>query len=305
LRFPEESIYRYLDHLRDYFAQRLLVRLPRPEADLAAGLLWGEQSSLPPDLVLAFRRTGLSHIVAVSGYNFTIILLAISQGLVWLGFNKKKRWWLQLLVIIGFMVFTGASASVLRAGLMAGVVVVAYCAGRSLNFLSLLFGALFLIALLNPSLLVFDIGLQLSVGATAGLVYLVKPLSRYLAWCPTMILETLATTVAALLGTLPIMLAFFGNISLVAILANLLVLPLIAWNMAWAFLTLLLGWLPGLGEAIGLLATMGFRGLIRIVEYLAAWPLAAIALPANFWWLALYVLIIPAGYYLRRYDQRN
>ncbi|MCX6784598.1 MAG: ComEC/Rec2 family competence protein [Candidatus Komeilibacteria bacterium] len=298
------SISRFFSQQKDYLNGVLSRYLPHPASDLAAGLLWGERTALPAELTSAFQRVGLTHIVAVSGYNFTIVLLALGQGLLALGFNKKKSWLIQLLFIVSFILFTGASASVLRAGLMAALVVASSTLGRRLSFISLLGYMIVVLALLNPSLLVFDIGFQLSLGATLGLVYLAKPLEKILFFIPAVIKETLATTLAAILSTSPIILCYFGNFSLIALVSNLLVLPLIAWNMSWALMTLILGWLPIVGWLISWLTAASFSGMIEIIVRLAAWQYANLNLQPGPIWLVGYLLIIPLGFYLQRYGKK-
>lgn len=312
---------RFLDHhwsikwffikQKDYLNRLLISRVAEPEADLAAGLLWGESALFPKDLTLAFQRAGLSHIVAVSGYNFTIILLVVSQLLIRFGFNKKTSWWLELGFIIAFVFFTGASGSVLRAGLMASLVVSAYASGRKISFLALISWMFVGLAVFNPALLVFDIGFQLSVAATLGLVYAESPLEKILSFAlaslsrsgPALIRETLATTLAAILSTSPLILCYFGNFSLIALISNILILPLLAWNMSLALAVLMLGWLPGLGVAIGWLTTISLRGLIEVVLKLAKLPLASLSLAPDLFWLGLYALIIPLiCYWQKKYE---
>jgi ComEC/Rec2-related protein len=292
------SVKRFFAKQKNYLNNLLSRRVPKPESDLAAGLLWGERAFLPKELTIAFQRVGLSHIVAVSGYNFTIILLVLSQLLIRLGLNKKTGWPLLLIFISGFIIFTGASGSVWRAGLMSGLTVVAYALGRKLAFFTLISLATVFLAAVTPALLVFDIGFQLSVAATLGLVYAAGPLEKILAAVPVLIRSTLATTLAAILSTAPLILCYFGNFSIIALLANILVLPLIAWNMSWALLVLVLGWLPGLGVVVGYLTTLSFRGLIKIVEQLSGWSMASISLAPSLVWLGLYVFIIPLICYL-------
>lgn len=315
------SIKRFFSKQKSYLNKLLARRVPKPEADLAAGLLWGERAFFPKSLTMAFQRVGLSHIVAVSGYNFTIILLVLSQLLIRLGLNKKTGWPLLLSFIGGFIVFTGASGSVLRAGLMAGLTVIAYATGRKISFLTLISLAIVCLAIMEPSLLIFDIGFQLSVAATLGLVYAQKPLEKILGFVlaslsasdrlsrdgslggPVLVRETLATTLAAILSTSPLILCYFGNFSIIALLSNILVLPLLAWNMSWALLVLILGWVPGLGVIVGWLTTISFKGMIKIVEQLAALPLASVSLAPGVAWLGLYAAIIPLiCYWQKKYE---
>lgn len=243
------------------FKQRLqlsLVRyLPEPQAGLAQGILLGVKAVMTESLTDDLTRTGLTHIVVVSGYNLTVV-----AGLLQRLTEKRLRRSLSLLLalagVIAFTLMTGASVPVVRAAIMVGMAMLARAVGRESDaFTSLLFTAAILIGF-HPMTL-WDVSFQLSFLATAGLVLLAPPMEGALARLPAGIGAILAATLAAQIMTLPVIALNFERISLVSPLANVLVQPAIPLMMVTGALTAVAGltehvavqflgwltWLPG------------------------------------------------------------
>lgn len=271
--------------------------LNEPQAAFLDGLLFGSRASIPADLKNSFNRTGTTHIIAVSGFNITIIagaLLALLRGLY---IPRKKAFWLAVLGVVFFVLLTGASASVVRAGIMGLVVLLARQVGRLSQVGRLLILTAFLMLLVNPRLLFFDAGFQLSFAATLGLVYISPLLEEYFKKAPKFfgIRDALLITLSAIIATTPLILYLFGRLSLVAPLANLLILPVIPLTMAVGSGALFLSaiYLP-LGQLAGYLVWLPLTYIIRIVEYLGAFGWASITVPATPWWLMAgsYIIMI-------------
>ena len=227
--------------VRDWFEGRIRRVLPEPEASLLDGLLIGSTSGLSKEITEEFRRAGLSHIVAVSGTNVTIILAVVSSCLFFLPI--KKRFFPMLFATIGFVLLTGASAAVVRAGLMGILGLLALQAERqTMPRLSILWTA-FAMTLSNPFALWYDPGFQLSFLAIFGISELGKPLMRVLRFAPETlgIRESIATTLAAQIATLPISIFVFRQWSAIAPFSNLLIAPLIPIAMLCGFLSTMLG----------------------------------------------------------------
>lgn len=247
--------------------------LPEPQASFLGGLLYGARSTIPENLQTAFNRTGTTHIIAISGYNITIIatsLLALLKGL-WV--PRKKAFWLAVAGIVFFVLLTGASASVVRAGLMGLIVLLARQWGRLSQVGRILILAAFLMLLFNPRVLFFDAGFQLSFAATLGLVYLSPVLESRLRRLPALfgLKEAFLTTMSAIAATLPLIIYQFGRVSLVAPLANLLILPIIPLTMALGFAAIAASFVfPPLGQIAGWLTWLPLTYIIKVVEFLSS-----------------------------------
>ncbi len=268
--------------------------LPSPEAPLLAGLLLGSRQDLPSELRNAFRLTGTSHIVAVSGFNVTIVVTMIAALVRIVPAPPWVRTSITLVAITAFVLLTGASASVVRAGIMGSLVVLARATGRlsdGLHALALSAGAMVLV---DPRT-ISSVGFQLSVAATAGLFCLSEPLERRLAFVPEAlgIRSSLASTLAAIALTQPIILLYFGQASLVAPLVNLLVLPLVPLAMLTGFCVAVLnGIVPALGAFVAWIAWAPLKLMVSLVSLGAAMPLAALQLSRT---LAVLSAVVWAG----------
>lgn len=244
--------------------------LPEPQASFLNGLLYGARAAIPDDLKAAFNRTGTTHIVAISGYNIMIVgaaLLAILKGLY---IPRKKAFWLAVTGIIFFVFLTGASASVVRAGLMGLIVLLAKQVGRLSQVGRVLVLVASLMLIINPRLLFFDAGFQLSFAATLGLVYLSPILEARLQRLPAWfgLKDSLTTTMSAIAATLPLIIYQFGRVSLVAPLANLLILPAIPLTMALGFTAVAVSFVfVPLGQVAGWLAWLPLTYIIKVVEF--------------------------------------
>ncbi len=275
--------------IKDRGRQTIQGFLPDPQAALLTGILLGDDSGMPAELARQFRVTGLTHIIAISGFNIAIlagILLAISRP--FLGY----RWsaWFVLVGIALYTVLVGAEAAVVRAAIMAALVIIA---ARLLGRPTFVPAALFLAAIcmtaVNPFIL-WDIGFQLSFAATLALMLYVGPVSRWTEaklgpqmgrpktqQITRVLAEVLFATLAAMVLTLPIILYHFGQLSLVSPLANLFVLPAQPGVMIWGGLATLTGMVfPALGQLLAWVAWIFLTYTISMVRFFAAFPAASV-----------------------------
>lgn len=269
---------RGLHGLKSWLTQGMNRALPSPEAPLLGGILLGSRSALPITLANAFRLTGTSHIVAVSGYNVTIVIALIAGLIGRLPLPRRVVTALTVFSIVGFVILTGASASVVRAGIMGGLAVLARAVGRLSDALHALIVSASVMVLIHPATIA-DIGFQLSVAATAGLVLLADPFAKMLRWLPEQfgIRESLSTTLAAIAVTEPIIVLVFGRVSLISPIVNLLVLPLIPLSMAVGFAVAMIAALvPALATSIGWIAWLPLTAVVCIVEFAASLRFASI-----------------------------
>ena len=195
--------------------------LGEPDDTLFTGLVIGDDRNQPPEMLSRFRRTGLSHLTAVSGQNVALVLAAASPAL---GLLTGRRRTLVTLGLIGwFIVITRLEPSILRAGAMASLAVAARAGGREgspLRLLGLAVGALIII---DP-VIASSVGFQLSVGATSGVIVLAPRLTQWFAPCGVVALP-LGVTLGAQLGVLIPSVLVFGRLPLTGLIANLLAVP--------------------------------------------------------------------------------
>lgn len=223
--------------------------LPSENAAFLAGITLGERAEFSKEFKEAMSKSGTTHLVALSGYNITILVVAVAYVLSFFA-PRSSVFWLTLLIITGFVAMTGAEASVVRAAIMGGIVLLAKRANRLYSFRNAIVIAAFLMILENPMVLSFDVGFQLSFMALLGIVYLRPAIKKFLkieengdwsdflAWK-----ENLLTTFSAQLAVLPLLVLYFGNFSIISLLSNLLILSVIPLTMALGFILGFLGFI--------------------------------------------------------------
>lgn len=232
------QLYETLAKTRESFEHNLRLALPEPHVSLAAGLLLGARAGIPEDLKEEFRRTGLSHIVAVSGYNVTIVVLAVSTLLGLLLVSRRAAFWIASAFVVLFALVTGATASVIRASVMGFLVILAQKESRlySARVAIAFAGAAMLIQ--NPLVLRYDLGFALSFLATIGLLTLFPLLQERAHRLPSLggMKDVALQTVSAQLFVLPLLIVVFGSVSTVFLISNIAVLPVIPPVMLFSFL---------------------------------------------------------------------
>ncbi|MDD5103382.1 MAG: ComEC/Rec2 family competence protein [Candidatus Peribacteraceae bacterium] len=266
-----------LFRLKQRFESRLNRLFPEPHASLAAGLLTGSRRGIPAHLSESFMRSGLTHIVAISGFNITIVIAIVLGALFWL----PLRWRLipAALSIVAFTVFVGASASVVRAAIMGILGLFALTAGRRSNVrLAILWTAFFML-IVNPKHLWYDGSFQLSFAAVIGLSELSPLIKPYLSRVPDVlgVREALEATIAAQLSAMPLGMLLFGNLSLISPIANILVAPAIPLAMLLCALAALTSFLAlPLGQLIAYAGWAVLQWIILVAESCARIPFASL-----------------------------
>ncbi|MDP1709979.1 MAG: ComEC/Rec2 family competence protein, partial [Candidatus Komeilibacteria bacterium] len=186
--------------IKDRLMTAINQSLPEPHSSLLSGILIGARRGIPEYLLETFNRIGITHIIAVSGSNITIIASVLIGLFGFFGVPRRYNFWLISLGIAAFVIMTGASASVVRAGIMGVFVLLARTLGRESRATNALAFTAFVMLLINPKILVFDAGFQLSFLATMGLVY-INPILQILTkrfgdWFGAK--EALVTTMSAI-----------------------------------------------------------------------------------------------------------
>ena len=284
-----------LSSLRATLLGGLLSVLPEPEAALAAGILLGVRSGIAPAVNDAFAAAGLTHVVAISGWNIAIVAAlaaSLTRPLVRLRGGRLGAVLLAAAAVAGYVLLTGASPSVVRAALMAAGLLIARLGGSRAHALAALMAAALAMLLAAPPVL-WDVGFQLSALATAGLIWFGAGMEALLSRWPGAVREPVALTLAAQLTTLPVILLNFERLSLVAPLANVLVVPLVPIVMLGAALAAVAGALgdagappfigDGLSWMLGGAAWLYLRLMIVAGQAAASVPFASVELTAPTW----------------------
>ncbi len=271
------EVFGLLYDLRKSIEDRIGVILPEPHASLLAGLLTGSRRGLPQHLLDDFRTSGITHIIAISGYNITIILTLLSSALFWL--PVKRRFWPLVIMVSAFTIFVGAGAPVLRAAIMGILGLLALQTERiAVPRLTILWTAFFMI-LWNPLQLWYDASFQLSFLAVIGITEFSPYLKKVFSRVPETfaIRESLIATLAAQAGTLPVSILIFKQLSVVSPITNILVAPLIPLGMLLGTLSVLLSllWTP-LALITGYVTWSILQAIILIAKIGAMLPLATI-----------------------------
>ena len=284
--------------------------VPEPEASLLQGIVLGIKASIPRDLYDLFNATGTSHVLVISGANLTMIAALFSRAFGRL-LGRQRAYWFTLAGVGLYVLLVGAEPAVARAALMAGLYLTALYLGRQATaYVSLCASGLLLTAI-NP-LSLWDAGFQLSFAATLGLILFSPALDRFFERGLARVLpqdrakravryldDLLIVTLAAQILTLPLILCHFGRVSLIAPLANLLILPAQPAIIIGGGLATLVGLVPFLqpvAQWIFWLPWLGLAYTAAVVRWLAAWPLALVEIgPARAGRLAIYYCALLAA----------
>ena len=278
--------------VRDFFAGRIRGLVAEPEVSLGLSYLLGMKSGLPKGLSESLRTVGLTHIVVASGAHLAI-LVEVAKKI----FGKLSRFsglFFATLFILFFMAMVGWTPSIMRAGVMTILSLLAWYVGRKIAAWRLILMVAAFTLVINPELII-NLGWLLSFSSFGGIMILGPKLTKYFYGekKPGFIGETVLTTIAATLMTLPITLFYFGQVSLISVVANLLILPTLPYAMGLTFLTGVLAGVPGVGVAVSWLATIMLEFHIFVVELFGGWTQFLVKIPQyQIWVFLLYVPIV-------------
>lgn len=271
------SVWEWLYSAKNAFQGVLMDFFAEPDASFMDGLLLGSRSGLPKELTNNFNATGLTHIIAISGYNISLVIVIINILFGFLG--RRARVVLGSIFIVLFVLFVGASAAVVRAAIMGVISLLALYFGRKYFVSSALFFAVFLMVFWNPYILMYDKGAWLSFLATAGIVYVSPLMEPYFAFMPNKfaLREATLMTVSAQVLVLPIIIFSFGRLSLISVVANIFVLPFIPWAMLFGFVAVLFSWISSfLALIFAFVAHLILTLIVVLVNFFAALPFASL-----------------------------
>ncbi|OYV27639.1 MAG: hypothetical protein B7W98_01370, partial [Parcubacteria group bacterium 20-58-5] len=277
---PWYSVPAALARVKHAFLDGLGRALPPPASALAGGIVIGGKAGLGTTITDAFTRSGLVQIIVLSGYNVMIVAEWVMAFLALFALPRGLRYAAGGAGLLLFVGIAGVSATAVRAAIMAIIALYARATGRSYAASRALLVAVLLMLLYNPLYLVFDPGFDLSVAATAGIIWLSPIIEARLTRLRPFLKNAVATTLAAQISVLPLLLYNIGLFSLVALPANLLVNPLVPLAMAAAAVAGVVGMtlgqlIPLAAVIIGLPAHLLMRYFIFIAEQSSALPYAA------------------------------
>ena len=278
--------------LKEKILSNVSLVIPEPHSALLGGLTFGAKRSMPSELLEDFRKTGIIHIVVLSGYNVTIVADAIMRVFSFLPFLFGIGF--GVLGIMGFAIMAGASATVVRASLMAILVLLARATGRIYEITIALFAAGFLMLLHNPKILRFDASFQLSFLATIALIYVVPIIEPHLKFFPKKwkIREVASATIATQIFVLPLLLYKMGLFSVVSLPVNLLILLFIPATMFFGFVTAAAGFISTLiSTPLGWITYGLLEYQLKVVELFSALPFVSFNIPNFPLWLMLLVYV--------------
>jgi len=280
----------YLFKLRNSFVKNIGKVILPPESDLASGLILGVRGGFDSDTRDEFISTGTIHIIALSGYNVTIVAEWIMK-IFKIFFSQFVSIVFGIIVIILFIMMAGASSTSIRAGIMATIALFARMTGRNYDAGRALFIAALLMIVYDPRVIV-DISFELSFLATFGVLFITPKVINWVKFIPMKfgLRELFATTIAATLSVLPILLYSTGILSLVSLPANILILSFIPITMLFSFLVGIFGFItPILSFPFGFIAHLLLSYILFIIHFFASLSFASIIVPS---FSIIFVIII-------------
>jgi competence protein ComEC len=281
--------------IRKSFIQNINRVIPIPESDLAGGLILGIRGGFDNETKNEFIETGTMHIIALSGYNISIVAEGVMKVLN-LIFSKTISIILGIIVIILFIIMTGASATSIRAGIMAFIMLFGritgrnYLAGRALIIAGLLM-------ILHDPRVLSDMSFELSFIATGGVLFVTPKVISWFKYLPMRfkIRETIATTIAATISVLPILLYLTGVLSLVSVFANILILLFIPTAMFFVFFTGISGFIfPLLAIPIGYISYLILLYILSVIHFFGSLSFASVTIQSFplFLTIIIYIFLI-------------
>jgi competence protein ComEC len=277
------------DRLRNAATDAVGRGLTGERREVVRGMVLGGGAGLSEDTAQALRDAGVWHLLAVSGQNVGMVGMAVMTLLQALGCAKRPATVVGLLTLVTYCVICDGGASVVRAGIVAALVLVAELGSRARQTWYLLLVGLAVLLIHQPRA-IGDPGLQLSFAAVAGMLLLAPPLS---AWCcsfvPKRIADLVAQAAAATVATAPVVILHFGQLSLAGLVVNLVAVPLAAAIVVLGMSGIVLGSaVAPLGLAISWVTGLGAMFLIWLARIAANVPGATVGLPT---WVAVAVAV--------------
>lgn len=286
------------------FREVLHKHISPPASTILAALLLGDKSLLSDATAEKLNRAGVRHITAISGMHVAVLTIYLMPLFLFFGLWRQQAFYVTMAIMIFFVLLTGLQASAVRAAIMGGMFLLGQHLGRlNVSWRALVFAAAIML-FINPFLLTKDVGFQLSFLAVLGIIVF---LPIFLSLFPKKLLfrQIIGMTIAAQIFTLPILIFNFGQVSLVSILTNILIVPALPFIMGFGFLFLFAGLFT---DSLGFLFSFPISLLLQyvsfVVELFAALPFAAVKTEnLSVFWLVLFYLAVALFYWKFRKRQ--
>ncbi len=259
---------------KNAFTYNIARALPEPYASFGTSLLMGK-AGLSNTLMDEMRKTGTTHLVALSGFNISIISLYLFSFLLFLRLHRKLALCIASILVVLFVVMVGGEASLVRAAVMGELMLIAQFIGRRYHFRRAILCAAFGMVLFDPDVVALDIGFQLSFLSTLGITYLSPIFEKrwgggqsFLGWR-----SHFYSTIASQVMAFPILITTFHSFSLLSIVTNVLLLFAIPFTMLLVFLTGLIGFVSTfLASVVGMFASFCIGYELAIIHYFSRIP---------------------------------
>ncbi|MCH7604436.1 ComEC/Rec2 family competence protein [Patescibacteria group bacterium] len=290
------TIKAHLFNLKHTLRETLHSTIAPPESSILGAVLLGDKSRLPQGIKEKLNLTGTRHITAISGMHVAILIILLMNMFLTVGLWRSQALYFTIGLMIVFILFTGAAPSAIRAGIMGGSYLIAQQIGRiNVSLRVLVFAATFML-LFNPFLLAKDIGFQLSFLAVFGIISFTPFLNRVFAKVPNPwhLRDVLCMTIAAQTFTLPILIYNFGQVSLVSMFTNILIVPILPFVIASGFVFLVVGTVfPFLSFLSSLPVSVLLHYMTAIIDFFSELPFAVLVIQNlnPLWLLLLYLLL--------------
>ncbi len=266
-------VIRFAYFIREKLKNQFLEKMPLESGAFLRAILLGDRSELPKKLNESFRNSGTMHILAISGLNVALIAAAFLYLFRLLRLKRKISYIITMLLLVFLMILTGSSASVVRATIMCIVFLAGLLLGRPADIYNSLGIAAFFILIINPKD-IFNIGFQLSFIAVLSMAYLTPKLMQLVKrdwnyYVRKYLLEPIAVSISATLGTFPFILYYFRMATPIAIISNIFIVPLMFALMIGGMCFIAFGWLPFLGGLLSYFNNMLANIIFFLAEFFA------------------------------------
>ncbi len=296
----EEGFVDILTSIKKSFVQRVQTYIPFPHAELGHGLIISGKSALPKDIEDDFKRSGLMHIVVLSGFNVSIVIQFVFSLF---SFGPKIfRFGVGTLFVVMFVLMAGVSSALLRATLMALIALLCTLYKKEIDGLVLLAIVGMLLIVVDPLSFYFDLSFWLSILATFGLISLSEFFQDKLSFIPDAIglREAGASSLATQFVVTPLLMLINPEVSVLSFFANILILPIVPLTMAFVFITGVAGFITSfLAILFGHVSYLLLSYIVSVTHIVSQQSFATVTFQENsFSPLYYYVFIIPLAIWL-------
>ncbi len=288
--------------IKKYFVGTIKNLFPKNEAGLFAGIIIGEKSLLPKEVLTDFQIAGLTHIIVLSGYNITIIALSMSTLLAYAGLGYRGRRVGAMIIIPIFLIMTGLGASSVRAGIMSLMIFFLQITTRPAHSLRIILYTAGIMIFINPRIFLHDPGFHMSFLAFIGLIYVTPVMNFYFnknesgSFLKKLIIETTSVQIFVL----PYILWMSGRVSLLLIVSNILTVPMVPIIMGTGFVVTIIGMIVyPLGAMLAAPIKFGLTYIIWIAHGVASIETATFIIPRFGVWVMIGVYVLIVGYLVR------